>query len=236
MCAMTHMYAIHVTCLIHLCSMTHSYVCHDSYVCHQKLTYYHHPRAQSRLRWARRSQLELRSYTCDMTHSNVCYDLSTCVPWLKCVPWEIEIMNFFFSCHPTSWSIQSSMSARRSRLGRRWYLRSRAPVSGSWWYNSVWVMSLVCHSYEWYITHVNESVSALQHAATHCNTLQHTATHCNTLQHTATHCNTWYNSGITPMLIAHLWMTYGATQVSFAKEPYKRNDILQKKSLCQYRS
>jgi len=143
---------------------------------------------------------------------------------------------FFFSCHPTSWSIQSSMSARRSRLGRRWYLRSRAPVSGSWWYNSVWVMSLVCHSYEWYITHVNESVSALQHAATHCNTLQHTATHCNTLQHTATHCNTWYNSGITPMLIAHLWMTYGATQVSFAKEPYKRNDILQKKSLCQYRS
>ena len=35
-----------------------------------------------------------------------------------------------------------------------------------------------------------DSLTILQHTATHCNTLQHTAAHCSTLQHTATHCNT----------------------------------------------
>ena len=34
------------------------------------------------------------------------------------------------------------------------------------------------------------TLTALQHAATHCNTQQHTAAHCSTLQHTAAHCST----------------------------------------------
>jgi len=43
-----------------------------------------------------------------------------------------------------------------------------------------------CNTLQHTATHCN----TLQHTATHRNTLQHTATHCNTLQHTATHCNT----------------------------------------------
>ena len=68
------------------------------------------------------------------------------------------------------------------------------------------------HSCCFYMRIENNSIYALQHAATaaHCNTLQyaaadtatrcnalqHTATHCNTLQHTATHCNTLQHTGV----------------------------------------
>ena len=83
--------------------------------------------------------------------------------------------------------------------------------------------------------------NALQRATTHCNTLQHTATHYNTLQHTATHCNTVHilntHSLFTSNSAGNLHMGWlrlvGSLklQVSFAKEPYKRDDILQKRPI-----
>ena len=65
----------------------------------------------------------------------------------------------------------------------------------------------------------------MQHSATHCNTL-HTATNCNTL-HTATHCNRLY-----PFYFVLRWLLRCSPlcdavnfAASFAKEPYKRDDI-----------
>jgi len=70
--------------------------------------------------------------------------------------------------------------------------------------------------------------------AKHCNTLQHTATHCNTLRQA---CNTHGadGNGHRPLQRKVLWgkmfWIVGSIklQVSFAKEPYKRDDILQKR-------
>jgi len=64
--------------------------------------------------------------------------------------------------------------------------------------------------------------------ATHCNTLQHTATHCNTLQQR-------HGTGReTVQALIHIWGGFDLVdslrlQVSFAKEPYKRDGILQKR-------
>jgi len=162
--------------LMYMCAMTHMYAMRDW---HSATL----PHAQSSPRcvhvdrsWVARDVRP--TCTCDMPHPYVYYDSFICVPWLVCMPQEIDILPHILAqnpvfderadrswglrfihvtwliqmcamtyayvfhdsnvcyeglkfCHPTSWKIQSSMSARRSRLGRRWYLRSRAPVSGS---------------------------------------------------------------------------------------------------------
>jgi len=106
-------------------------------------------------------------------------------------------------------------------------------------------------------THCN-TLQHTAHTATHCNTLhtaQHTATHCthcNTLQHTAhtaRRCNTVHTHCKTlQQITAHGYHVivsgdyYGVAtisrllniislfcRVSFAKDPYKRHDILQKR-------
>jgi len=99
-------------------------------------------------------------------------------------------------------------------------------------------------------THCNHC-NTLHHTAPHCNTLHHTAPHCNTLHHTcaATHVRAascripWTH--MTPKCVAaqthKILRTCGDTNmydfqlvgslkiyVSFAKEPWKRDDILQK--------
>jgi len=56
-----------------------------------------------------------------------------------------------------------------------------------------------------------------EQTTTHCNTLQHTAAHCNTPQHTPPR-------SVTPSLL-HETVSTEQTYVSFAKEPYKRDDI-----------
>jgi len=86
-----------------------------------------------------------------------------------------------------------------------------------------------------------------EHTATRCNKLQHTATHCNTLRHTAAHCNRpcrvigvtchWKEGG--GGQFTRLCLIYGVAtisrllklHVSFAKEPYKRDYILQKRPI-----
>jgi len=76
-------------------------------------------------------------------------------------------------------------------------------------------------------THCNTLQHTALHCNIHCNTLQHAATRCNTLQHTATHCNIW------PWLCMG-WLRlvgFSNLQVSFAKEPYKRDYILQKRPI-----
>jgi len=79
--------------------------------------------------------------------------------------------------------------------------------------------------------------------ATHCNTLQHTATHCNTLathlQHTciATHLQHRVGCPLWRWIAWYYW--YGVATISrllkivglFAKEPYKRDNILQKRPM-----
>ena len=60
-----------------------------------------------------------------------------------------------------------------------------------------------------------------------CNTQQHIAPHCNTLQHPAIHCRCEWDWDIGWLrLVSPLKL-----QVSFAKEPYKRDDILQKRPI-----
>ena len=61
----------------------------------------------------------------------------------------------------------------------------------------------------------------------HCNTLQHTATHRNTPQHTRYTCSKHTH---TSEVFAKGWLRLVGSfklKVSFAKEPYKRDDILQ---------
>jgi len=58
----------------------------------------------------------------------------------------------------------------------------------------------------------------------HCNTLQHTAPHCNTLQHTAIHCR-WMCMGWGWLRLVGSIKLY----VSFAKQTYERDYILQKR-------
>ena len=91
------------------------------------------------------------------------------------------------------------------------------------------------------LQHTAAHGSTLQHTAAHGSTLQHTATHCNGLQHTVTHCNTsWSNQW--DMTYLSMWCAYShmvwlrlvgslKSQVSFAKEPYERDDILQKRPI-----
>jgi len=112
----------------------------------------------------------------------------------------------------------------------------------------IYVYIFYIYMYVSFISYV--PCNTLQHTATHCNTLQHTATHCNTLQHTATHRNTssiyicMYLSSTMRIRHHHLvtrschayvhmgWLRLIGSlklQVSFAKEPYKRYYILQKR-------
>jgi len=69
--------------------------------------------------------------------------------------------------------------------------------------------------------------------AAHCNTLHHTATHCNALQHAATPCNTLQHPANSLSIHTAMgWLPLVDSlklQVSFAKEPNKRDDILQKR-------
>ena len=93
------------------------------------------------------------------------------------------------------------------------------------------------------VPHAATHCNTLQHTATHCNTLQHTATHCNTLQHTATQCNTLQHIATHCSTLSSLpgdscavmgWLRLVGSlnlQVSFAKEPYKRDDILRKRPM-----
>ena len=98
---------------------------------------------------------------------------------------------------------------------------------------------------------IDSIVVKISRTATHCNTPQHTATHCNTLLYTATHCNTrdFYTTcvcnvnhsyvnhdeittkSLTPTISMEWLGLVGSFTlwVSFAKEPYKRDDILQKR-------
>ena len=100
-------------------------------------------------------------------------------------------------------------------------------------------------------THYN----TLQHAATRCNILQYTATHCNTLPHIRRgggihtwHCNTLLNTATHRTTSQHtayspthhrrrrhmgwLWLVGSIKlQASFAKEHYKRANILQKRPM-----
>jgi len=108
------------------------------------------------------------------------------------------------------------------------------------------------------LQHTATLYNSLQLTATHCNSLQHTATagvllsiqqqttidynhcnilqhwvycpiHCNTLQHTATHCK---SSWVALYAMRWLWWVCSLKWwVSFAKEPYKTDDILQKRPM-----
>jgi len=111
-----------------------------------------------------------------------------------------------------------------------------------------------CNTLQHTATHCN----TLQHTATHCNTLQHTVIYCNTLQHTATRCDTlhhtatncntleiqrffcdqkkltrifgkWHGVEIDMVLLRLVGSL--DLYISFAKAPYKRDDILQKRPI-----
>ena len=79
--------------------------------------------------------------------------------------------------------------------------------------------------------------SSMKAACNHCSTLQHTALHCNTLQHTSTHFNTLQHTIKTTHVNAALnlnhtmgWLNLVGSiklRVSFTKEPYKRDNMLQ---------
>jgi len=84
--------------------------------------------------------------------------------------------------------------------------------------------------------------NALQCTATHCNALQRTATQCNASKHTPTYCNalqrtashyTALQRAIKALLHTGMgWLRFVGSlkwYVSFAKEPYNRDDILQKR-------
>jgi len=73
MCDMTPSYGRHdsficVTWLVHLCAMTHSYVCHDSFMWFDELIFHH----------SFMCSYERRIHMCAMTHSYVCHDSFMC--------------------------------------------------------------------------------------------------------------------------------------------------------------
>ena len=104
---------------------------------------------------------------------------------------------------------------------------------------------------------LNHAATIVNIFAIHCstlkhNTLQHTATHCNTLQHTATHCNTQCNTLSHPgghtrrrkrnsrndgrhstycHCSRYVVCVWRKLKVSFVKQPYKRDHILQKRPI-----
>jgi len=60
-------------------------------------------------------------------------------------------------------------------------------------------------------------LSALRHAATHCDTRRHTATHCNTLQHTATRCSTLQHTATHCSTLQHTATRYNTLQHTAAR-------------------
>jgi len=164
---------------------------------------------------------------------------------------------FIMMCETLQTSVSASstpLAERRNRAGKSWRApsaRRRQGAHTATHCKTLQHTATYCHT----ATHYN----ALQHTATHCSTLQHFAKHCNALHHTApqqrpgccargkhtythTHAHGMaacaksqqkiLENQLATKFIAMI-LTFGVSQtlVSFAKEPCKRDYILQKSTM-----
>jgi len=123
MCAMTHLYLWHDSCVCSKCDVTHEYVCHDSFLCVPWLI-----------------------SMCAMTHFYVCHDSFLCVLWRK--KWRNSKCNRLYICAMTYEYAANVTCDIHMCAMTRFYVCHDASICVTWLMHmqQMWHDSGVCHS------------------------------------------------------------------------------------------
>jgi len=167
------------------------------------------------------------SHVTHMNESRHTYEWVTSHIWMG----HVERMNK--SCCTYEWVMSHAGSADDATTARRHVTCDRQRREK---YQFDWQDQICCasQSSEWRIDLLHTAMHC-KHTATSCSILQHTVIHCKALQRTVTNCQIWFACSAARNLQSDMgWLRLVGSlnlRVSVAKEPYERDDILQKRPI-----